>query len=116
MKDNCKNSFLCPAVTYVCTSTADWQRFEAFIVKMEAQNHDYEIIAEYSDFEGLNISSSRQGFIQMINDIKENSVPSLILVRSRDCLPADPKALGIDLDFLKKHTQVGELISLGQKR
>ena len=116
MKDNCNNSPLCLAVTYVCTSTADWQKYEAFVVKREAQKHGYEIVAEYRDYEGSNTSSNRQGFIQMLKDIKEEFVPSLILVSSRDCLPADPGALGIDLDFLKKHTQVGELIHLGRKK
>jgi hypothetical protein len=102
------------AISYVCTETQDYQKYESFLVMMDAKSKNVKIISEYRDFEGHGLSSNRQGFLQMVKDIENQAVPPLIMVRNATCLPKDMKALGIDDAAFEQKVTVVELERLGR--
>ena len=114
MNDNFNTSTTDPAVSYVCTKTQGWQKYASFLLKMDAQKPHYEIVSEYRDYEGHDLNSNRQGFLQMVKDIESKAVPPLIVVGDSACFPTDMKALGIDDKVFEEKIRVVELESLGQ--
>jgi len=92
---------LAPAVSYVCTKTQKWQKYEAFIIEELALDDGIEIVFEYRDYENIDASSGRQGFERMVSDINNNNVPHRIVVNNRDCLPQDLSDLNTDVEIIE---------------
>jgi hypothetical protein len=112
MEQNVETNSPRSAVSYVCTNTENWQKYEAFIVKKEAEDYNFDIVASYRDYRDPNNGSNRQGYEQMVKDIQEGKVPPAVVVSNYKCLPTNTEPLNIDINRLICIADVIELDTL----